>query len=109
MWNRACPLCFVKVPRSTVLTRGEDLVCPSCHTPLEVSRASRVLSAATGLLAGYLLAGIFLEISETGRWILPTVGAVLGYGFASAVVLFFLSDLVVQPKPAVGHFPQSHK
>jgi len=92
-----------------VLTRGEDLVCPSCHTPLEVSRASRVLSAATGLLAGYLLAGIFLEISETGRWILPTVGAVLGYGFASAVVLFFLSDLVVQPKPAVGHFPQSHK
>ncbi len=109
MWNRACPLCFVKVPRSMVLTRGEDLVCPSCHTPLEVSRASRVLSAAAGLLAGYLLAGIFLEISETGRWILPTVGVVLGYGFASAVVLFFLADLVVQPQPALGHFPQSHK
>lgn len=109
MWNRACPLCFVKVPRSMVLTRGGDLVCPSCHTPLEVSRASRVLGAVVGLLAGYLLAGILLELSETGRWILPMVGSVLGYGLASAMVLFFLADLVVQPKPEVSHFPQSHK
>ena len=24
MWNRACPLCFVRVPRKMVLTRGDS-------------------------------------------------------------------------------------
>jgi hypothetical protein len=48
MGNRACPLCFAKLPRSLVLTRSEDLACPSCHALLELSRSSRVLSAFVG-------------------------------------------------------------
>jgi len=109
MWNRACPLCSAKVPRSLVLTRGDELVCPSCRAPLELSRASRVLSAVAGLLAGFAAVRMVLAVATTGRWALPMVGAVLAYGLASALVLFFLCDLVVQPKPPVGHFPQTHK
>jgi hypothetical protein len=109
MWNRACPLCFAKVPRSLVLTRGYDLVCPSCGAALELSRASRVLGAAMGLLAGFGSVQVILEVSTMGRWVLPMAGAVLAYGIASAAALFFLSDLVMQPKAAAGHFPQSYR
>jgi hypothetical protein len=109
MWNRSCPLCFAKVPRSLVLTRADDLVCPSCHTPLEVSRTSRVLSAMAGLLAGFVAADIVLEVSTTGRWAIPMVGAVLAYAIASALLLCFLADLVVQPKPPASHLPQVHQ
>jgi hypothetical protein len=109
MWNRSCPLCFAKVPRSLVLTRAEDLLCPSCHTPLEISRSSRVLSAIAGLLAGFVAVHVVLRVSTTGRWAIPMVGAVLAYAIASALLLFFLADLVVQPKPPASHFPQAQK
>ena len=103
MWNRACPLCFAKMPRSLVLTRGEDLVCPSCHTPLELSRPSRILGAVAGMLAGLLALQSLSGISEALPWAIPVVGAVVGYGAASALLLFFVADLVVQPKPPDSH------
>src|ERR1700687_4006631 len=109
MSNRACPLCFAKVPRTLVLTRADDLACPSCHTPLELSRSSRVLSTLVGLLAGFVTAHLVFDVTTTGRWALPMVGAVLAYAFASARLLYFVADLVVQPKPPAGHFPHSHK
>ena len=109
MWNRACPLCFAKVPRALVLTRAEELACPSCHTPLELSRSSRVLGAMTGLVAGFAVVHLILNLSTRGRWALPMVGAILAYGLASAVFLFFVSDLVVPPRPSPRHFPQAHK
>jgi hypothetical protein len=109
MWNRACPLCFTKVPQGLVLTRGDELSCPSCHTPLELSRASRVSGALIGLIAGFIGARVALGLSGDGKWVMPVVGAVLGYGIASALLLYFLSDLVVQPKPTVSHFPQTHR
>ena len=109
MWNRACPLCFAKVPRDLVLTSGDELVCPSCHTPLELSRSSRVLSSFMGLLAGYVAVQIVLQVFTRGRWALPMIGAVLAYGIVAALTLFLFSDLVVQPKPAHEHFPHSHK
>jgi|SRR5271169_71857 len=108
MWNRACPLCFAKVPRVLVLTRGDELICPSCRAPLELSRASRVLSAFIGLSAGFVAAHGVLDITTTGRWALPMIGAILAYGVASALALVYLSDLVVQPKPPAVHFPQAH-
>ncbi|MGB7846121.1 MAG: hypothetical protein WBL63_10935 [Candidatus Acidiferrum sp.] len=109
MGNRACPLCFARVPRALVLTRGDDLACPSCRAPLELSRSSRVLSALAGLLAGFATVHLVLEVTTRGRWIFPMAGAVLTYALASALVLFFASDLVVQPKLSPGEFPQSHK
>ena len=109
MGNRACPLCFAKVPRSLVLTCGEDLACPSCHAPLELSRSSRVWSALAGLLAGFVALHLVLDATTIGRWVLPMVAAVLTYAFASALLLVFVSDLVVQPKPPAGHLPHSHR
>lgn len=109
MWSRACPLCFARVPRTLVLTRGDELACPSCHTPLELSRSSRVLSSFVGLLAGFAAVHIVLRITTIGRWALPMVGAILAYALASALFLFFLADLVVLPKSPAAHFPHSHK
>ncbi|MGB2662989.1 MAG: hypothetical protein WAK48_03225 [Candidatus Acidiferrum sp.] len=99
MWNRACPLCFTKVPRSLLLTRGDELTCPSCGTPLELSRTTRVLGAACGFVAAFVAAQAVWDLSLKGRWALLVVAAILGYGIASAMVLCFLADLVVQPRP----------
>lgn len=109
MWNRACPLCFVKVPRSPVLMRSDELECPSCHTPLELSRSSRVLSGFVGLIAAYLAVQLALDSSPGAAWVLPVVAAVLGYGFGSALFLYFLSDVTVRPKAEAGHFPHIHQ
>lgn len=109
MGNRACPLCFARVPRTLVLTRGDELICPSCHTPLELSRSSRVLSALVGLLGGFIAVHLVLRVVTTGRWVLPLVGAILAYALASALVLFLFCDLAVLRRPAASHFPQSHK
>jgi hypothetical protein len=109
MGNRACPLCFARVPRTLVLTCGEALVCPSCHAPLELSRSSRVLSSLDGLLGGFIAAQIVLRVATTGRWVLPMLGAILTFSLVSTLVLFFLSDLVVLPKPPASHFPLPHK
>jgi uncharacterized paraquat-inducible protein A len=106
MGNRACPLCFGRVPRTLVLTRADELVCPSCHTPLELSRSSRVFSSLVGLLVAVQ---ILLRAATTSSWALPVLGAILAYSLASALALFFLSDLVALPKPSAGHFPHSHK
>jgi len=109
MWNRACPLCFVKLPRTSVLARSDELVCPSCHTPLELSRPSRVLAALIGLIAAYAAAQIVLISNPREAWFLALVAAVLSYGVGSALTLYFLSDLVVRPKPAPAPFPQFHE
>ena len=109
MWNRACPICFAKVPRSLVLTRSEDLVCPSCHTPLELSRPTRVLAAIIGLIAASLGFRIAAAPNTVIKWALPILAAVVLYGIASALAVFFLADLVTQPKPSGGHFPQAAK
>jgi uncharacterized protein YbaR (Trm112 family) len=97
MWNRKCPLCFARAPRSLILTVGNDLACPTCHTPLELSRASRVAGAFGGLLCGFVLGHVACGLTRAA-WVLPMVLAVLAYGVGSASVLYFLSDLVVQPK-----------
>jgi hypothetical protein len=109
MWNRACPLCFVRVPRSLVLTRGEELACPSCHAPLELSRTTRVISAATGLLVAYVVASALSGSNARGGWIWPILGALVGFGFGSALILYFLADLVTRPDTKTGHFPQPQK
>ena len=109
MWNRACPLCFVKVPRSPVLARSDELECSSCHTPLELSRSSRVLGGVVGLIAAYLAVQLALDSSPGTAWVLPVVAAVLGYGFGSALFLYFLSDVTVRPKLEAGRFPHIHR
>jgi phage shock protein PspC (stress-responsive transcriptional regulator) len=89
--------------------RSDELECPSCHTPLELSRSSRVLGGIVGLIAAYFLARLALDSSPGAAWFLPVVAAVVGYGFGSALFLYFLSDVTVRPKAEASHFPHIHR
>lgn len=108
MANRLCPLCFVKVPPGSVLARSNDLVCPSCHSELELSRYSRVLAALLGVVAAFLAVRFTLIAQPASAWVLAVVAAVLAYGIVSALFLYFLSDLVIRPQAPEIPFPQAH-
>lgn len=107
MWNRACPLCFAKVSRTLVVSRSNDLSCPTCHAQLELSRPSRLLSSSAGILAALIAFRLANSAISTARWTWPMLAAILAFGFASALVLFFSSDLVVRPHPASSSFPHA--
>jgi hypothetical protein len=109
MGNRACPLCFAKVPRLLVLSRSEGLLCPACQTQLEISRPSRLLGAAAGLLAAFAATHFARSFSPSGDWVLSLASAVFGFAVGSALILFFVCDLVVRPKPSPASFPHSHE
>ena len=108
MWNRACPLCFAKVPRALVLSKSEELACPSCRAQLELSRPSRVVGSLVGVLAGFLVASWVSERLMHGTWVLGLLAAVLAFAAGSVLALFFLSDLIVRPKEPSA-FPHPHK
>jgi len=108
MGNRTCPLCFVKLPQASVVARSDELVCPSCHSALEVSRHSRVVAALLGVVAAYAaVAGALVEMPRAA-WVLAVVAAVLAYGVVSALFLYFVSDLVIRPSQPEKTFPQIH-
>ena len=108
MWNRACPLCYRRVPRTLVLSRSDELSCPSCHAELELSRPSRVVNAWVGVAAAFLAASAVSNLDSSGAWALAPVAAVVAFGAASVLALVFLADLVVRPKEALA-FPHAHK
>src|SRR5271169_3293710 len=96
MWNRACPLCFAKISRFLVLTRSYDITCPTCRSPLELSRHSRLLGSLAGFLAGLFV--FHLPLPHTGaNWVLRLIAVLLAFAFGSALLLWFAADLVVRP------------
>lgn len=108
MWNRTCPLCYVKLSRLLVLSRSNDLVCPTCHAQLELSRPSRFLASVLGIAAAMLAFHLARTSPSIARSVIPIPAAILAFGFASALTLFFLSDLVVRPHPHAATFPHAH-
>ena len=107
MWNRACPICFAKIPRFLVLTSSYDITCPTCRSPLELSRHSRLLDSLVGFLAALLV--FHLPLPPTGaNWFLRLVAVFFAFGFGSALLLFFAADLVVPPQPVSTPFPHLH-
>jgi len=107
MANRSCPLCFSKLPRTTVLERSDELVCPSCHSALELSRNSRVSAALVGVLAALAAVRLVVAADGSAAWFTAVAAAVVVYGAASVVFLLLFSDLVVRSKPSPA-FPQIH-
>jgi hypothetical protein len=99
MGNRACPLCFARVPPSLVLCRSEHLACPACHAALEISRWSKLFASVTGLLVGFIAIGLLPAVSETAQWALQVPVASVGFGIGAAALLYFSSDLVVRLRP----------
>ncbi|HKM79855.1 MAG TPA: hypothetical protein VJY15_02700 [Candidatus Acidoferrum sp.] len=108
MENHACPLCFAKVPRTLILTKTLDLICPACHAELEVSRGSRVLASFVGVLAAFVAVPLGERVSGIAAWTLPLVAAVMAYGICAALVLFVFSELSVRPKISPTAFPHIH-
>jgi len=108
MANHKCPLCFAKVPRALILTKSLEVECPACHAALEISRGSRVLASFVGVLAATVAAHLGGLASETARWSLPIVAAVVTYGVASAIVLFVFSELAVRERISPTVFPHIH-
>jgi len=107
MWNRTCPICFAKIPRFLVLTRSYEITCPTCRSPLELSRHSRLLDSCVGFLAAVMVFHLPLPHSDA-HWFLRLVAVVLAFGFGSALLLFFAADLVVRPQPVSTPFPHLH-
>lgn len=95
MWNRACPMCFVKLSPFLVLSHSNDIVCSACHARLELSRHSRVFSSFAGIVSGMLAFHLLHSATPLGFWALPVVATILAFGFGSALPLFFYTDLVV--------------
>jgi hypothetical protein len=108
MSNRSCPLCFVKFSRGAVLVRSGDLVCPSCHARLELSRISRVTAAFFGVAVAFAAVWLLLNGDPQAGWYLAPVAAVLAYGVGSALYLCIVSDLVVCPRSPNKAFPHEH-
>ncbi len=107
MWNRACPICFAKISRFLALSHSYDIICPTCRSPLELSRYSRLLSSFLGFLAALLV--FHLPLVPTGaNWVLRLVAVFLAFGFGSALLLFFAADLVVRHEPISTSFPHTH-
>jgi len=114
MGNRACPLCFTRVPRTLVLLHTYDMECPACHAALEVSRGSRVIAALAGLVVAFVVVSFADRISETAEWSFQLVAGCVAFGVGAAAWLFFSADLVVRPKLEVpashsaSSFPHAH-
>jgi len=107
MWNRACPICFTRISRFLLLTSSYEITCPTCHSPLELSRQSRLLDALFGFLLALLV--FHLPLPHTGvNWILRLVFTFLAFCSGSALLLFFAADLVVRPGPLSTPFPHHH-
>jgi hypothetical protein len=107
MWNRACPICFARINRFLVLTYSYDITCPTCHSPLELSRQSRLLDSLIGFLVALQVFQLPLPPSGA-NWVLRLVATVLAFCFASALLLFFAADIVVRPSPLSTPFPHPH-
>lgn len=100
MRYRACPLCFARIPRTQVLAHSNEVVCPTCHAQLELSRSSRILGSLVGVMAALLTFYWLHPANRLTNWTLPMVAAILAFAFTSALALFLASDLVVRPQPA---------
>jgi len=108
MENHACPLCFAKLPRTLLLAKTLELICPACHAELEVSRASRVLASFVGMLAAFAAVHWGGRMSGTAGWSLPIVAAIVVFGICSATALLMFSELTVRAPASAATFPHIH-
>ncbi|HKN60655.1 MAG TPA: hypothetical protein VJW93_05740 [Candidatus Acidoferrales bacterium] len=98
---RKCPNCFAAVPATKVLVYTNDLVCPSCNSPLQVSALSRNISMLAALIVAAIIwriaSAYYLEHPGALGWVLPVLFAFLAYSVAAPLVLAFIADLQLKP------------
>lgn len=101
MAARQCPTCFAMLPAGKVVAYTDELTCPGCRTPLEVSGFSRNLAAFAGLAAGALAwrwASVHSLYNSGGvGWLLPMLCGCFAVSVFSSVILMLTADLRLKP------------
>jgi hypothetical protein len=112
---RQCPNCLAMIPAGEIVAHSNDLVCPGCHKPLEISDFSRNLAAFVALAAGVLVWWIASsrragDTSALG-WILPVVYSYFAYSIVAPIALILFADLRLKSAdaaPVPHQIPVAH-
>lgn len=108
---RKCPQCLAVVPAGWTAAQSDTIVCPGCRAPLEVAGVSRHVAVWLGLAGGAAGWMVGLGPSDPIGFVLPVVGAVIGYGVVSGLVTMFSADLrnrAREPEPAAESQSTAH-
>jgi hypothetical protein len=93
-----------------VLAYSNDIVCPNCAKPLEISLLSRYLSVFAGLIAAvavwWAASKHYANDSWALAWVLPIVFSYFALSIVAPVVLALAADLQVR---SVDAAPISHE
>lgn len=97
MAARLCPDCLHVVSVGRVLAYSNDLVCPNCAKPLEISMLSRYLAATAGLIAAAVVwwaaSRHYANDSWALAWVLPIVFSYFALSIVAPIVLALTVDL----------------
>jgi hypothetical protein len=93
---RKCPSCLTTVPAGSVVAFSNDIECPGCKQPLEISPLSRNIAVIAGLVAAaavYYWAARPDAADSLLGWVLPIVYAFLALSVVEPLVLMATADL----------------
>ena len=110
---RKCPNCFADVPAPKLLAYSNDIECPSCGRPLEISGWSRNISALAGLIAAgvvwRLVSAHFFGRPGLLGWALPVLFSYLAYSLVAPLVLVLFGDFHLKSEtPLASPIDTSH-
>jgi hypothetical protein len=115
MTARQCPNCHATVPAEKVAAYSNDLVCPGCGSPLEISAVSRNVSAFAGLGAGvvvwWLASGHYSQQPSALGWVWPVLFSYLALSVVAPLTLTAVAELgprAVDDAPVVHAPPAGH-
>lgn len=111
MAARVCPDCLQSVPAGRVLAYSNDLVCPNCAKPLEISLLSRYLAAFAGLIAAVVVwwtaSKHYAHDSWALAWVLPIVFSYFALSIVAPIVLALTADLQLRSTEAASVLPEA--
>ena len=85
------------MPAGSVVAYSNDLKCPGCKKPLEISGLSRNIASFAGLAAGaivFFAASVHYSYESNALgWVLPIVFGYLALSVVALVALIALADL----------------
>jgi hypothetical protein len=106
---RKCPSCLTTIPAGEVAAFSNDIECPGCRQPLEISPLSRNIAVMAGLVAA---AGVYHWAARPDAadsllgWVTPIVYAFLALSVVAPLVLMATADLRL--KAASDITPTAH-
>jgi hypothetical protein len=106
MAARVCPDCSHAVSVGRVVAYSNDLACPNCAKPLEISLLSRYLAAFAGLIAAVVVwwaaSKRYANDSWALAWVLPIVFSYFALSIVAPLVLALTADLQMRSVEAAA-------